>query len=120
MPIFYRKYFRTVGGFTIIEIMIVVMVIAVIAVIVVPGFIKGRASAQRNSCISNLKQIQGAVQLWATETRAAANATFTTADLVPDYMKSWPKEGATEYPVPDDASKTPVCPNITAYTDHKL
>jgi prepilin-type N-terminal cleavage/methylation domain-containing protein len=107
-------------GFTIIEIMIVVMVIAVLALIIIPNMIKSRQTASRNSCISNLRQIQGAVQLWSLDARAATNASFTTSDIVPAYMKFWPKEGTAEYPVPSNITSTPVCPNSSTNTDHKL
>ena len=107
-------------GFSLIEIMIVVAIICLLAAIAIPNFIRARQTAQKNACIANLKQLQGAIQVWAIDTGAASNATFTTADICGNYLKAWQKEGTVNYPVPANVSTTPVCPNSSANTDHAL
>ncbi len=57
------------GGFTLVEIMIVVAIIGLLATIAIPNFVKARGTAQMNACISNLRQIDGAIQGWALETK---------------------------------------------------
>jgi len=83
---------RTVGmktknlpapGFTLVEIMIVVAIIGLLASIAIPNFVKARETAQTNACINNLRQIDGAKQMWATETRQGGGATPQKTDIDP-------------------------------------
>ena len=75
------------GGFTLVEIMIVVAIIGMLATIAVPNFVKARSSAMEKACINNLRQIDGAIQLWATETKQAENAQVEYPQIS-GYMKN--------------------------------
>ncbi|MFA6321027.1 MAG: prepilin-type N-terminal cleavage/methylation domain-containing protein [Candidatus Omnitrophota bacterium] len=77
-------------GFTLVEIMIVVAIIGLLAAIAIPNFVKARQKAQQEACIANLRQIEGATQVWAVDTGASDTATVTMNDLVPNYIRNTP------------------------------
>src|SRR3974390_1423764 len=67
--------------------MIVVAIIGLLAAIAIPNFVKARTTSQANACINNLRQIAGATQQWALETKAAPSATVAFTDISA-YLKS--------------------------------
>jgi prepilin-type N-terminal cleavage/methylation domain-containing protein len=74
-------------GFTLIEIMIVVALVGLLASIATPTWVKARTSSQANTCINNLRQIDGAKQQWALESKQSTNATPAFTDIS-DFLKS--------------------------------
>ena len=73
-----NKKIRT-GGFTLVEIMIVVAIIGLLIGVAVPKFSKMRSDAQETSCFVQLKQIDNAKEIWATREKRA-NGQIPTAE----------------------------------------
>jgi len=73
-------------GFTLVEIMIVVAIIGMLASIAIPNYVRSRYVAHKAACIANLGQIEGAIQMWATETRKAPNTAVEFSDIS-DYLR---------------------------------
>src|SRR4051794_36466749 len=74
------------GGFTLVEIMIVVAIIALLAAIAVPGFLRARKRSQASRIINDLRLIDSAVDQYAIETNKTSGATVNVADWT-NYLK---------------------------------
>lgn len=74
------------AGFTLVEIMIVVAIIGVLAVIAIPNILHARNTAQTNTCIGNLRQLNSALQQWAAQNGKISSDTVALTDLTP-YIK---------------------------------
>ena len=55
------------GGFTLVEIMIVVAIIALLAAIAVPGFLRARKRSQATAILNDARIIDGAIDQYAIE-----------------------------------------------------
>ena len=83
--------------------MIVVAIIGLLAAIAIPNFVKARTTSQKNACINNLRQMDGAVQQYALEQKLSSASTYALTDLMP-YIKL------------DSTGNLPGCPAGGDYT----
>jgi prepilin-type N-terminal cleavage/methylation domain-containing protein len=74
------------GGFTLVEIMIVVAIIALLAAIAVPGFLRARKRSQATRILNDLRLIDAAVDQYAIETNKASGNTVAVTDWT-NYLK---------------------------------
>src|SRR6202040_728362 len=74
------------GGFTLVEIMIVVAVIALLAAIAVPGFLRARKRSQASKILNDLRMIDSAIDQYAVETGKQSGNTVAVADWT-NYVK---------------------------------
>ena len=74
------------GGFTLVEIMIVVAIIALLAAIAVPGFLRARKRSQASRILNDLRLIDSAVDQYAIETGKKSDDPVAITDWT-NYLK---------------------------------
>jgi prepilin-type N-terminal cleavage/methylation domain-containing protein len=81
-----NKFNKRRGGFTLVEIMIVVAIIALLAAIAVPGFLRARKRSQASRIINDLRLIDSAVDQYAIETNKKSGDPVAVTDWT-NYLK---------------------------------
>ena len=68
-------------GFSLTEVLTTVGVVGFLCSIAIPHFVRARAQAQNDLCISNLRQIESAIEQWAAENRKGSFDTVRLSDV---------------------------------------
>ena len=96
-----QKLNKNRGGFTLVEIMIVVAIIALLAAIAVPNFLRARKRSQATRVLEDLRMLDAALDQYAVETNKNSTTVATFADL-----KNYIKTGSTLYTTGNDVFGT--------------
>jgi prepilin-type N-terminal cleavage/methylation domain-containing protein len=109
------------SGFTLVEIMIVVGILGLLIAIALPNFLKARTTAQRNACIANLRQISGAIDEWALESRKTSSDTYNLR-AIRVYLKGsrMPRCPAGGRYVPGATVADPAACSLSASQGHSI
>ncbi len=84
-------------AFTLVELLVVLAIIGILAAILFPVFAQARAKARQTSCLSNLRQVGAAVQMYAQDydeqvvrtELEEGNTEYFWGDMLQPYLKSW-------------------------------
>src|ERR1700723_674389 len=82
-----QKLNKNRGGFTLVEIMIVVAIIALLAAIAVPNFLRARKRSQATRCLEDLRLIDAADDQYAIENNKSTGNSVAWSD-VQAYLKT--------------------------------
>ncbi len=87
----FLKVHKADGGFTLIELMVVVLILGILVAFAVPIYQSAQTSARLHTCQSNLRTMDSAIQNFICQDQASPGS---LDDLVPGYMAAIPPEPA--------------------------
>src|SRR3954467_8654361 len=76
-----QKLNKSRGGFTLVEIMVVVAIIALLASIAVPNFLRARKRSQATRILEDLRIIDSAIDQYAIENNKSAGDAVVWRDI---------------------------------------
>ena len=110
-----NKLTKNRGGFTLVEIMIVVAIIALLASVAVPSFLRARKRSQATAVKNDLRLIDAAVDQYAIENNKAAGIQPTALNLAA-YLKTGTRleKAATAGAITDQLGNAITVPTVDA------
>ena len=97
------------GGFTLIEIMLVIAIMTILLAIAWPNWTKARETASNRTCLANLRHIEIAKEQFAIEGRKTTDDAVAMADLVPAYLREMPDCPSSGEYTPNRIGTKPTC-----------
>src|SRR5437667_5970086 len=83
------------GGFTLVELLVVIGIIALLISILLPSLSKARESAQRVVCLSNLRQLGLSIQTYAVQYKDAIPIGYMDQKQF-SYVVNWNNQNGTK------------------------
>ncbi|HEX4084109.1 MAG TPA: prepilin-type N-terminal cleavage/methylation domain-containing protein [Chthoniobacteraceae bacterium] len=100
------------GGFTLVEIMIVVAIIALLAAIAVPNFLRARKRSQATRVLEDLRDLDSGLDQYAIDNAKTSGATATFTDI-----SAYIKTGTVLYSTGADVFGDTYGPSFTVDTE---
>ncbi len=92
---------RRTNGFTLIELLVVIAIIGILAAMVFPVFARARESARRAVCLSNVKNIALAIQMYLADNNDTGPPNEHRQEVI-DYFNAYPGGGEGEGECPQN------------------
>jgi prepilin-type N-terminal cleavage/methylation domain-containing protein len=87
---------KKIDGFTLIELIVVIAILGILAVIAIPRFTGMRKNANESAVIANLRNIQNAAEMYATQENKEIHE--VTKENIESILDVWPDgPGVVEY-----------------------
>jgi len=77
---------RQKGGFTLLELLIVVVILGILAAVIIPRFTVSAAEAKKNACAQNVANINTQVERWYFEKGSWPDDNLNDIEADPDYF----------------------------------
>ena len=95
------------AGFTLVELLVVIAILGTLMALLIPAVSAARASAQRAQCLSNLKEVGLAAQIYADAGDAYPPAWTNSTCRWMDLLKQYVTKSSNVYRCPSDPLKIP-------------
>jgi prepilin-type N-terminal cleavage/methylation domain-containing protein/prepilin-type processing-associated H-X9-DG protein len=107
-------------AFTLIELLVVIAIIAILAALLLPALSQAKERGKRTACVSNLRQISLATQLYVDETKSYPPAYVNSTNRWMDLLKPLLAKSSGVYLCPSDLKKLAVTWDASIFLSYGL